>query len=423
MRGKKFILSIFIALMCSLMAFSSGSSDGKSGEKDLRMLWWGGDSRHAPTLQMLEMFEEENPGVSVEGEYVGWDGYYQKIVVQLSGGTAADVLQIDQPWFNELCSLGDVFLEIDPDIVDLSGFDQAFLDMFCVYDGRLLGLPTGVNVNTLLMDKVLLREHGIDPDITWTWDTIVSEGRKLHESDPSMYFDGATPDVVKFWWEMYMAQLAGGVVDEDKNLMFTRDQAIQSFEYFKQWFDLGIVAPFAQSSLFYQKFEENPDWINGKMATGWSWTSSMEKAIGNRTVTTTTLPVMDDAVQTGVLMRPSQIFVVPKSTAYPEEAMKLLDYIFNDPEAVTVLGTCRSVPPASNARKVLSDAGLITELVETTTNNGIAQAGWPQSTWQSNSQVIQVMQDVIDEFGYGRLTPEEAADRMIDGLTAVLAKL
>lgn len=410
------------------MVFAGGSSESssssaQSGTTTLRMLWWGGETRHIPTLKVLEMYTESNPDVKIDGEYMGWDGYYQRIVTQLAGGTAADILQIDQPWFNELCSLGDVFVEIDPSIVDLSGFDQSFLDMYCVYNGRLLGLPTGVNVNTMLVDRNLLEANGIDPDTVWTWENIVTEGKKFHEADSTQYLMGSAPDIIRFWWETYMAQLAGGVVDSDKNLMFTREQAIQSFEYFKQWFDYGIVQPFAQSSLFYQKFQESPDWINGKMALAWDWISSMEKSIGSRDMSTTTFPVMENAVQSGVLMRPSQLFVVPKSSASAEDALKVINYMFNDPEAVEVLGTARSIPPTSNARAVLAEKGLISELVEKATNEGIAQAGLPQSTWQMNSDVTQAMQDVIDEFGYGRLTPEQAADRMISSLESTLARL
>ncbi len=40
-----------------------------------------------------------------------------------------------------------------------------------------------------------------------------------------------------------------------------------------------------------------------------------------------------------------------------------------------------------------------------------------------NSEVMQVMQDVIDEFGFGRLTPEEASAKLIKNLEATLASL
>ena len=419
---KKLFVSLLIVLMTASLVFAGGSSESSSGKTELRMLWWGGDGRHTPTLEALDLYMEENPDVTIEGEYQGWDGYYQKIVTQLAGGTAADVLQIDQPWFNELCSRGDIFVEIDPSIIDISGFEAQLLE-YGTYEGKLYGLPTGVNVNTMVVDKNLLAKCGIDPDTVWTWENIITEGRKVHETDPSYYFNGCAPDTFRYWWEMYMAQVAGGVVDEDKNVMFTYEQALQAFEYFKQWFDLGIVAPFAQTSLFYQHYQDNPDWINNKMAVGWEWISSMENSIGSRDLETTTLPVFEGAANSGVLMRPAQIYVIPKSTKNATETQKLVNFLFNDPDAVDILGTCRSVPATSNAREVLAEKGKISSLVQKATDEGTAQAGWAQSTWQMNSDVCQAMQDVIDEFGYGRITPAEAASKMITSLESTLARL
>jgi oligogalacturonide transport system substrate-binding protein len=375
-------------------------------------------------LEALKLYNQRNPNVKIEGEYSGWDGYYQKIVTQIAGGTAADIIQIDQPWLNELCSKGDVFATIDPTVIDISQFDQSFLDNYCTYEGQLKGLPTGTNVNTFLVDVKLLKESGIDPDTVWTWENIVSEGRKVHQKDSSKYFSSATPDIIRFWFEVYMAQLAGGVVDENKQVLFTEEQGTQAFTYFKSWFDEGIVAPFAQTSLFYQKFQENPDWINGKMATAWDWVSSMDKDIGSKqNIETRKFPVMDGAKNTGVLMRPSQIFVVNNNSANKAEAMKVVDFLFNDAESASILGICRGIPATSGAREVLAAQGAITAMAEKATNEGISQAGLPQSVWQMNSEVMQTMQDVIDEFGYGRLTPQQASRKMIQSLQSTLASL
>ncbi len=420
---RKLLVLLAVLLACAGIVTASGSAEAASQGTALRMLWWGSESRHAPTLEALDLYAEKNPGVTVSGEYQGWDGYYQRIATQLAGGTAADIIQIDQPWLHELCTRGDVFAEIDTSIVDTSGFDPQFLEDYCTFEGTLVGLPTGVSVNTMVVDPAFLERFGIDPDTKWTWENMVEYGKMIHEADPTCYLNGASPDLFRYWWEMYIAQIAGGVVSEDKEIMFTLEQATQSFEYFKQWLDYGVVAPFSKTSLFFQKFHENPDWISGKMGLSWSWVASMEKDMSSRDMTTTTLPVMEGAENSGVLMRPAQLFVVSESSPNKEEAMKVLDFVFNDPEAVKILGTARAIPAVEGARATLVEAGLISELAQRATDEGIAQAGWPQSTWQMNSSVAQTMQDVIDEFGYGELTPEEAAAKMIESLEATLSRL
>ncbi|AEC02421.1 ABC transporter substrate-binding protein [Parasphaerochaeta coccoides] len=423
---KKNLMLFLIVLVTMGTMFAGGGKESSkdSGSKTLRVSWWGSDSRHTPTLNAMAAYQRENPNVRLEGEYGGWDGYYQKLVTQIAGRTAADIIQIDQPWLNELSARGDVFVVLDRTMIDLDEFDVDFLNDYCTYNGKLLGLPTGINVNTFLVDVTLLADNGIDPDTVWTWENIITEGRKIHQNDPAAYFSSASPDIMRYWFEIYIAQLAGAVVNSNKQVAFTEEQGTQAFAYFKQWFDEGIVAPFSQTSLFYQKFHENPSWINGKTATAWDWVSSMDKAIGNKkNIETRQLPVMEGAKNTGVLMRPSQIMVVNNSSVHKDEAIKVLDYLFTNHEAIEILGTARGIPATVSGRRILAEKNQITALAEKATNDGIAQAGLPQSSWQMNSEVIQTMQDVIDEFGFGRLTPQQASAKMIANLTATLTNL
>lgn len=422
---KGLILMLILALSVATV-FANGQKDSNASQKDiqLRMMWWGGDSRHTPTLAALEKYHELNPNVTVEGEPNGWDGYYQKVVTQVAGGTAADLLQIDQPWLKELCARGDVFVALDETNINLDEFDQKFLQDFCSYNGKIYGLPTGTNVNTLIVDTEMLKAAGIDENTVWTWDNMVTLGKKLHDYNPEWYLNGATPDHVRYWFEVYMAQVAGGVVDENGKVMFTEEQAIEAFEYFQKWFDNNVVAPFAQSSLFYQKFQENPEWVNGNMCMAWTWVSSMYKDFGGReNFVTRQLPVMEGAKNTGVLMRPSQIYVVPSSSKNIDEALKLLAYMTYDKDAATILGTARGIPSSKTALAAVAESGAISELSEKATNDGVAQAGDPQSTYQMNSQIMQAMQDVIDEFGFGKITAEEAGKKMISHLNETLSSL
>ena len=423
---KKLLTVLLVALLLTGSLFAAGSkeSGAQAGPVTLRVSWWGGDARHNATLKAMEAYTAQNPNVKLEGEYGGWDGYYQKIVTQIAGGTAPDIIQIDQPWLAELASKGDVFAVIDNTMVDLSQFAAKFLEDYCTYNGKLMGLPTGTNVNTFIVDTKLLSDFGIDPNTVWTWENMISEGRKINQKDKSAYFSGATPDIMRFWFEVYIAQLAGAVVDNNKRVAFTEAQGTEAFTYLKRWFDEGIVAPFSQTSLFYQKFQENPTWINGKMATSWDWVSSMDKDIGARkNFETRQYPVMANAVNTGVLMRPSQIFVVNNNSKNKAEAIKLLNYLFTDPVAIEKLGTERGIPSTVIGRSVLAEKGMISQMAEKATNEGIAQAGDPQSVYQMNSEVIQTMQDVIDEFGFGKLTPAQASAKMIKSLEATLASL
>jgi len=288
-----------------------------------------------------------------------------------------------------------------------------------------MGLPTGTNVQTLLVDTEMLKQYGIDSNTVWTWDNIVSEGSKIHMQDPDKYFLNTDPkNFLEMWFQIYLPQLSGHIINEDKSLGFTEQQATEMFIYFKQWLDKGIIQPFSKSSLYSNKGDENPEWINGNIASMIAWVSGYEQIMGNRiTMESRTLPVFSNAKNSGILSRPSQIFAVNANSKHKAEAIALLDFLFDNDEGIEILGTCRGIPSTTKGREILASKNLISEYALKATNEGLAQAGKAQTIWETNSNVIQVEQDIIDEFGYGKLTPNEAAKKLIANLTETLASL
>lgn len=418
---KRILLAL--AAATALFSMSCSKEEEKNEQLTLRFSWWGGEERHQATLAAIEVYQAKNPHVSIEAEYGGWDGYYQKLVTQLAGGTAADIIQIDQPWLHELSSRGDVFMTLD-DTADLSGYDANFLKNYCSFDGKVKGVPSGLNGETFLADKALLEKAGIHPAEQWSWESIVSEGGKLNDYDASTYFLSVAPDQFRFFLEKYISQLAGGLINADKSLAFTEAQAAEAFAYLQQWIDNNVCAPFSETSVFNKKFYENPAWLNGKMAVGLTWTSNLDQVRGTReNMYVASLPVMPGTKDTGILVRPSQLIVVNENTKAKEEAVKFLDFLFNDTDSINALATTRGIPPTDKARAVLKEQGLIDAHVEKATNNALAQMGKPQSVWQMNSEIQQIMDDIVERFGYGMIDAKQAAKELTTQFTEKLATL
>ena len=79
--------------------------------------------------------------MQIEAEYQGFEGYQQKMMTQLAGGTAPDLVQIDNVWLMDLSSQQKVLfddLNNYTDIIDLSYFDPQIIESYCSYDGKLL---------------------------------------------------------------------------------------------------------------------------------------------------------------------------------------------------------------------------------------------------------------------------------------------
>ncbi len=104
-----------LVLAAATMTGITGAQALAESDKEeivLRFSWWGSESRHEATLQALEKYHELNPNVTIEGEYSSFDTYYQKLVTQFAGGTAPDIIQIDQPWISDFAGQGEFFENI-----------------------------------------------------------------------------------------------------------------------------------------------------------------------------------------------------------------------------------------------------------------------------------------------------------------------
>lgn len=65
---------------------SANTASGAEGKTTLNVLWWGSQTRHEMTTEMLEKFEELNPDIDVVMDYSDWDGYWTKLPAQVAGG-------------------------------------------------------------------------------------------------------------------------------------------------------------------------------------------------------------------------------------------------------------------------------------------------------------------------------------------------
>jgi oligogalacturonide transport system substrate-binding protein len=202
--GSAVALSLLTASLAACGGGTPAGTEGNAAQSDpnkpvtLRFAWWGSDSRHKATLDVINLYKQKNPNVTIEAEYGGFDGYEQKMKTQLAGGTAPDIMQLDQPWLAELTNGNELLLDLNNQAsIDLKNFDATYLKNFVTYNNKVVGLPMGTNGRTLVFNKTLAEKLGIRYDQAWTWDQILEEGKKLHEKDSKLYLMNSDLGVVQ----------------------------------------------------------------------------------------------------------------------------------------------------------------------------------------------------------------------------------
>lgn len=438
------VLCMAVILMVSLFSGCSSNNSGSSSDNNraggtqekaspekttLRFSWWGGEDRHAATLAAIEAYKQIAPNVTIEAEYQGFDGYEQKIKTQLAGKTSADILQLDLPWLQELAKKGDFFVNLkDQPEFDVSGLDQEFLNNYSVYDDKLIAIPTGVNAYCMIINKTLADQLGIPTDVEWDWETLYEVGKKLHEQDSSKYLMLTDHAAIRQDIITMLKQRTGSQwVTEDYEVGFQQEDAAASFNWLHKAMEAGVYQPLGESDLFFGKIDQNPKWINQEIPMAPSMSSillSLKNVLPAGVEMVTSLPVIaKDAKDSGVLVRPSQLLAISNDSKNKEESVKFLNWFMNDKEAAVILGDVRSVPPVKSSQEAAVAAGKIDVAITNAVKLGLSNAGVVDNSVANNSEVLKIMDDIVQKVSYGKSTPEEAADELISSLTSKLQDL
>ena len=401
---------------------SSGSAEG--APVTLRFSWWGGDSRHEATIAAAKLYMEKNPNVTIEFEYSGWDGYKDKLVTQLSGGTAPDIMQVNYDWIYDFRNQDQYFA--DPHgfegILDLSSFSESAYNGCWVGD-ELQGLPSGLSVTTLIVDKPFYEEHGLDAsDPTfWTWDKVLEEGKRVNGENPAHYLLNEFPSGRSFV-NTLLNQKGLELVDKDYNVACTEEQLVDALNTLKAMIDNKVMLPFAESSIYAQQTEQFPKWLNNEMGMFMQVASTIP-SFADMDLDVMLVPRYEDARNSGAALYPTNLICINAKGKNQEEAAKFLNFFFNDPEAIAILGDVRGVPPTEAARTQLEEAGTLNPLISKAIALGEEYPGMPFHEASFNSELAKVQNEYIEKFGYGEASAEETASKLLAELETICEPL
>lgn len=114
---------------------------------------------------------------------------------------------------------------------------------------------------------------------------------------------------------------------------------------------------------------------------------------------------------------------LPVRIRHAEEAVRFLDYFYNNPEAQETLKDVRSVPPTSTARSLCADKKLLNPVVVSAVDLAAGLNGKSDKGYTTSAEVYAIQEDMIESVAYGQSTPEDAADNAIDLINDYLSGL
>lgn len=416
-------LKIMTMLAGTALSVSMLSSTVQAAE--LRMSWWGGESRHVATQKAIAACGAKH-GHTVKGEFTGFDGYLEKLTTQMAGQTEADIVQVNWPWLPLFSKDGTGFADLRTlKGIDLSNWTDADLTAGSM-NGVLQGLPVSTTGRVFFFNTTTFDKAGVP--IPTTWEEFFAATKTIKEKLGKDYYTfNAVKETAHLLTILAVVQKTGkDMVDPQTNrVAWTPDELAEGISFLGKLVETGAIrSQKEEASDGNVNLFEKPAWAEGKVAGSYEWDSTYSKYADPLKDGQILKPVamlkMADAVTEGVYRKPSMVFSVSKNSENPEAAAQILNCLLNEPEGIDALGTSRGLPASKAAAARLGHEGE----PEVRAANAIVMAasGPVVSPFNEHPEIRSAFIDTLEEYAYGQIDAAAAAKQIIDTVNDVLVE-
>ncbi|MBO1752473.1 extracellular solute-binding protein [Actinotalea sp. BY-33] len=390
------------------------------GEATIRFAWWGSDTRHEVTQEILDNFMEEHPDITVVSDFTDWNGYWDKLATTVAAGDTPDVITQEERYLRDYASRN-VLADLNEfsGTIDLSSIDDSIIEAGQT-DGGQYGIPTGVNAYAILADEQIFADAGVEmpDDETWTWEDYVEIASEISANTEDGVFGAQDYGFNEPGFAIFARQRGENLYNEDGSLGFSADTLAEWWEISLQLRDQGGT-PSASETIEVDAGGPEQSLVgtnSGAMA--FFWTNQLE-AVSNaagRDITLLRHPGESQYERTGMYFKPAMFYSMSANSQYPEAAATLIDYLLNSEEAAELMLSDRGLPANTEVRAAVQDqfseidqqaadflADLEDEIVDGLPVPPVGAGEVAEITRRINAEVL-----------FDRLSPQEAAEQFIN---------
>ncbi len=410
---------------------SGGSSSGGDGQVELKFSWWGGDSRHEATEKAIEAFMAKYPNITVTAEYGAWSGWEEKQALNIMGGNAADVMQINWNWIESYSGNGKNFANLEDyaDVLDLTQFPSDSLEL-CKADGKLMAVPVALTGRLFYWNKTTFDEVGVA--IPTDEASLLAAGEAFKAFDEDYYPLALGEYDRMIFLVYYLESVYGKPWVQDGQIQYTAEEIAAGMEFINKLEDNHVIPTLAVlNGDMADSIDKNAKWIDGKYAGILEWDSSaskFEQAVKESTNKPGQEFVIGDFIKfgdhDGGFTKISMGLSVAASSAHPKEAAMLINFLLNDPEGVEICSTERGIPCSAAAVAVLDEKGLGNELVKEANAKVLGFSKFPLDTKFEHND-LKANPDGVYYKVFGKLSSDDidaakAAEDLMKGINDCL---
>lgn len=404
---------------CSASNKTSGPAD-TDGQITLRMAWWGSQTRHDATNEVIKMYEAQHPEVKIEAEFYDFDSYFTKLDTLVAADDVWDIYQLGGNFPKYSNHIEPLDSYIKNNTIDVSDTTANFLTTTQDNNGTQMGISIGTNTYGIAYDPALFQEAGLsEPADNWTWDewkqdclTITEKLGIYGSSKMDNFIAGVTVRASQ------AEKDANFFKKSNDGLGYTDTASFQDY--------LTIIKELTDANSYPDagaikeiKDIEGDFLVTGDAAMTWvssNQISSIVKAAG-REIKIAPVPRITKDGPYGMGIQSSQQLCISKNSKQKEEAAKFINYFVNDIEANKILNGERGVPIMTKVREAVMEQAddssrMIYDYVDKIGN--FPKEDYNVISPDEKAEIEDQYKLLVEKVQYGDLTPEEAAKQLID---------
>lgn len=398
---------------------------------ELKFSWWGGDARHEATEKAIDAFMAKYPNITVTPEYGAWNGWEEKQSLNILGGNAADVMQINWNWIESYSANGTNFANLEDyaDVLDLTQFPQDSIDQ-CKADGKLMAIPVALTGRLFYWNETTFEEVGVA--LPTDEASLFAAGAAFKAFDEDYYPLALGEYDRMIFLTYYLESVYGKPWVVDGEMQYTAEEIATGMEFMNKLEDEHVIPTLATiSGDMADSLDKNAKWIDGKYAGIFEWDSSaskFEKAVVESTNKPGQKFVIGEFIPFGEFQggftKVSMGLAVAASSAHPKEAAMLINFLLNDPEGVEISSTERGIPCSKAAVSILNDKGIGNALVKEANAKVLDYSKFPLDAKYEHND-LKANPDGVYYKVFGKLSTDDydaakAAEALMDGINECL---
>lgn len=404
-----------------------GEDEPQTGTVQLNMVWWGDATRAQKTQAALDIFQKKNPSITVKTEYQDSGPYQDKLATRFAAGDAPDLMMMRMDGLREYADRNALLnLNEHTSAVDLSGLSESVRGLAIVGD-KNYGIPSGLNSLGFVVNKTLAQQYGatVPNGDTWSWKDLAAFASGISKaSGRKVYGTGFDPSTLANLIA-FTRQRGEDFYTSDGALGISAATIVAWFEMFEAMRVEGGYPPAGFFEAVGSSAEQSY-LAKGKVASQIIPTNNFlaYNAAAGGNLALLRLPGETTGTRRGQSIDTPALWSIAAQSKHRDEALKLLNFLINDPEASKATGTTRGVPANAKVAEEIKTTLAPDDQLATDYLAGLQKEKLPRSyAYPPGSSKIQAsLKSIATEVEFKRQTPQQGAAALLDAGKKALGK-